>query len=209
MSQWVENALVHAQIDQAELARRLSERLRPGYDRSKVNKMALDKRRVSGDEMLAIETITNFPIPAALRNQSMDEKPTKKVVSVPLLDFVTAGKLKAPSSQIPIEDARMLVFSDLGRGDWFALELEVDADSMDRISPPGSIVVVNKSDRELRSGKCYIFAVEGEVTYKMWQEGDPPYLAPHSTNPLHRPRFVRRKRDLEVIGRVRRTVFDL
>lgn len=134
-----------------------------------------------------------------------------KVVRVPLLDSVTAGKLKTPSSQIPVEDVPLLAFADLGRGDWFALKVEDkgDGDSMDRISPPGSIVVVNRADRELRNGKCYIFSIEGETTYKMWQEGEPPYLAPYSTNPMHKPVFVKRKRDFEVIGRVKRTVLDL
>lgn len=132
-----------------------------------------------------------------------------KVQSIPLLDTVTAGKLKTPSSQIPVEDVPLLAFADLGRGDYFALKIEDDADSMDRISPPGSILVVNKADRELRSGRCYIFSIDGETTYKMWQDGDPSYLAPFSTNPIHKPIFVKRKRDFDVIGRVKRTVLDL
>lgn len=132
-----------------------------------------------------------------------------KIISVPLLDQITAGKLKSPSSQIPVETVPLLAFADLGRGDFFALKVESDADSMDRISPPGSVVVVNKADRELRPGRCYIFSIDGETTYKMWQEGDPSYLAPYSTNPIHKPIFIKRKRDLEVIGRVKRTVLDL
>lgn len=141
--------------------------------------------------------------------QDRPTKGQKRVISVPLLDTITAGKLKAPSSQIPVEDVPLLAFADLGRGDWFALKLEQDADSMDRLSPPGSVLVVNKADRELRHGRCYIFSVEGETTYKMWQDGDPAYMAPFSTNPLHKPVFIRRKRDFDVIGRVKRTVLDL
>lgn len=136
-------------------------------------------------------------------------KGLKRMLSVPLLDTVTAGKLKTPSSQIPVEDVPLLAFADLGRGEFFALRLEDDADSMDRLSPPRSILVVNKADRELRSGRCYIFSIDGETTYKMWQDGEPPYLAPYSTNPIHKPVFIRRKRDFDVIGRVKRTVLDL
>lgn len=142
--------------------------------------------------------------PAARR-----ERGSAKLQPVPLLDTVSAGKLKTPSSQIPVEDVPLLAFADLGRGDFFALRLEDDADSMDRLSPPGSILVVNKADRELRSGRCYIFSIDGETTYKMWQDGDPAYLAPCSTNPSHKPIFVKRKRDFDVIGRVKRTVLDL
>lgn len=198
----------HSGMSQSDLARRLSERLRTDFDRSKVNKIALGKRKVSADEMLSIEEITDFPAPATLRKPEPVEK-GPKVAKVPLLDTVTAGKLKTPSSQIPVEDVPLLAFADLGRGEFFALRLEDDADSMDRLSPPGSILVVNKADRELRHGRCYIFSIDGETTYKMWQDGDPPYLAPYSTNPSHKPVFIRRKRDFDVIGRVKRTVLDL
>ena len=101
----------------------------------------------------------------------------------------------------------MLAFADLGPGDWFALT--VKGTSMDRLSPDGSIVVVNRRDKVLVSGRCYIFAIEGETTYKRWQGGEPPYLDPFSTDPIHKPVFIRRKRDFEVIGRVKRTVLDL
>jgi SOS-response transcriptional repressor LexA len=129
-----------------------------------------------------------------------------KLVMVPLLDRVTAGRLRSPASQIPIEDVPLLAFADLGRGEYFALA--VDGDSMDRYSPEGSIIVVNRADRSLVNGRCYVFAVKGETTYKMWQGGTNPHLAPFSTNPLNKPVFFK-QRDLEVIGRVKRTILDL
>ncbi|WP_209311889.1 S24 family peptidase [Bradyrhizobium frederickii] len=129
-----------------------------------------------------------------------------KLVMVPLLDRVTAGRLRSPSSQIPIDDVPLLAFADLGRGEFFALS--VDGDSMDRYSPEGSIIVVNKAERSLVNGRCYIFSVKGETTYKMWQGGPNPHLAPFSTNPLNKPVFFK-PRDLEVIGRVKRTILDL
>lgn len=143
--------------------------------------------------------------------QDRPVKGQKRLTSVPLLDRVTAGRLRSPVSQLDIEDWPLLAFTDLGRGDWFALKVEQkdDGDSMDRISPPGSVIIVNQADKELISGKCYIFSIDGATTYKMWQDGDPPYMAPYSTNPEHKPIFVKRKRDFEVIGRVKRTVLDL
>lgn len=129
-----------------------------------------------------------------------------KLTMVPLLDRVTAGRLRSPASQIPIEDVPLLAFADLGRGEYFALT--VDGDSMDRYSPEGSIIVINKADRSLVNGRCYVFSVKGETTYKMWQGGTNPHLAPFSTNPLNKPVFFK-PRDLEVIGRVKRTILDL
>jgi SOS-response transcriptional repressor LexA len=132
-----------------------------------------------------------------------------KITRVPLLDSVSAGKHKTPATPIPEDEIMWLSFSDLGRGDYFALQLENDADSMDRISPPNSVIVIDKADRELRNGKYYVFSIDGETTYKMWQDGEPPYLAPYSTNPAHRPIFIKRRRGFDVIGRVKRTVLDL
>jgi transcriptional regulator with XRE-family HTH domain len=127
---------------------------------------------------------------------------------IPLLDTVTAGKLRAPSSQIPVEDVPLLAFADLGRGEFFALT--VQGDSMDRISPDGSVIVVNQADRTLVSGKAYVISQRGEATFKLWRP-DPPRFSPHSTNPVHEPIFVKSKTDAEkmVVGRVKRSVLDL
>ncbi len=129
-----------------------------------------------------------------------------RITMVPLLDRVTAGRLRSPSSQIPVEDVPLLAFADLGRGEFFALEVE--GDSMDRYSPDGSVIVVNKAERDLVNGRCYVFSLNGETTYKMWQGGAVPYLSPFSTNSSNKPIFFK-KRDLEVIGRVKRTLLDL
>lgn len=129
-----------------------------------------------------------------------------KLTMVPLLDRVTAGRLKSPSSQIPVEDVPLLAFADLGRGEFFALTVE--GDSMDRYSPEGSTIIVNKADRHLLNGRCYVFSLKGETTYKMWQGGENPHLAPYSTNPANKPLFFK-KSDIEVIGRVKRTSLDL
>lgn len=129
------------------------------------------------------------------------------VARVPLLSWVNAGKYADATSQIPVEDVPLLAFADLGRGDFIALK--VQGDSMDRISPDGSTVVVNRADKTLVAGKPYIFSWRGETTYKLWQPETPPYLQPYSTNPSHKPIFVHRKRDLEVVGRVKVTVLHL
>lgn len=133
--------------------------------------------------------------------------PETDITHVPLLDEVQAGRLARPSSQLPAEDIPLLAFADLGSGEFFALR--VTGTSMDRVSPEGSVIVVNRKDKTLISGRYYVFGVGGKTTYKRWQGGDPPYLEPYSTDAIHKPMFVKRKKDFEVIGRVRRTVLDL
>jgi SOS-response transcriptional repressor LexA len=195
LNQWVASAVKIAG-GQAELARRITKELRRNVDRAAVNKMIAGDRSVAADELLAIEATTGLSIPSP-------NVPAK----VPLIDWVRAGRFTESKSQIPIEDVPLLAFADLGRGDFFALKVE--GGSMDRVSPEGSIIVVDKSDRVLVSGKCYVFSVRGETTYKRWHAGPPPYLDPNSSDQIYKPIFVKRKRDLEVIGRVRRTVLDL
>jgi SOS-response transcriptional repressor LexA len=125
---------------------------------------------------------------------------------VPLLSWVSAGRLAEATAPLPVQDVPLLAFADLGRGDFFALK--VQGDSMDRISPDGSIVVIDRADRQLVSGRFYVFSLKGDATYKMWRP-DPPRLAPFSTNPMNEPHFVKGKRDFAVVGRVKRTVLDL
>lgn len=202
--QWVESAMSHSNMGQSDLARALETRLRTEFDRSKVYKIVSGQRKVSAEEMLAIEEITGFPAPAAVRGE-----PAKaKIAQIPLLDTVTAGKLKGSANQIPVTDVPLLAFADLGRGDFFALKVE--GDSMDRVSPDGSVIVINQADRTLVSGKAYVVSQRGEATFKLWRS-DPPRFAPYSTNPAHEPIFVKSKSDAErmVVGRVKRTVLDL
>jgi SOS-response transcriptional repressor LexA len=132
--------------------------------------------------------------------------PLADVRVVPLVSWVSAGKLADANSQIPVEDLPLFAFADLGRGDFFALR--VVGDSMDRISPEDSIIIIDRDDQKPVPGKYYVFSVRGETTYKQWN-ADPECLLPLSTNASHKPFFIKRKKDLEVVGRVRRTVLDL
>lgn len=103
----------HSSMGQSDLARALETRLRTEFDRSKVYKIVSGQRKVSAEEMLAIEEVTNFPAPASVRSE-----PAKaKIEQIPLLDVVTAGKLKGSTSQIPVADMPLLAFADLGRGE--------------------------------------------------------------------------------------------
>jgi SOS-response transcriptional repressor LexA len=130
----------------------------------------------------------------------------RDVAAVPLLAWVSAGNLVSSESQIPVEDVPLLAFADLGRGEFFALKVE--GDSMDRLSPDGSIIIVNRAERELLPGRYYVFSLRGETTFKRWQP-EPPRLEPYSTNPANQTLFIKRSKDLEVVGRVKRTVLDL
>lgn len=128
----------------------------------------------------------------------------KRVLRVQVIEWVQAGN---PSeAAFSSQDDGDVLLADLGRGDFFATR--VVGDSMDRVSPEGSIIVVNRADREVVTGRHYIFSIKGETTYKTWHAGNPPMLKPFSTNLSHDPIFFRKK-DFEVVGRVVRSIIDL
>lgn len=131
----------------------------------------------------------------------------RKLQWAPLLDNVQAGKLASPMSQIPADQARKIAVSGISGAEIFALKVE--GTSMDKVSPEGSIIIVDRSDRALIKGKFYVFYVMGDTTYKRWQ-ADPDYLEPYTNDTdQHKPLYISKKRDMEVIGRVKRTILDL
>lgn len=134
------------------------------------------------------------------------ERPHKprEVRTVPVIAWVAAGSLGAVTSQIP-EGTETIEISGLEPGDYFATR--VSGDSMDRLSPPGSLILVNRAEREAIRGRRYIFSHRGETTYKRF-ESNPRRLVPESTNPMHEPIFPNSEEEWSVIGRVRMTIFD-
>lgn len=130
-------------------------------------------------------------------------------VRVPLISWVSAGALITPDAVIDIENARMLLVADIDpAGDWVALE--VDGTSMDRISPPGSHILVNMRDRRLVANACYVIMDDetGEATYKRFRPS-PERFEPVSTFPEHETLFVPPTGSPRILGRVRRTILDL
>lgn len=126
--------------------------------------------------------------------------------SIPLISWVQAGELRTPDQVLDITDAKLVPMAGLpASGDWFALQ--VQGDSMDRISPPDSIIAVNRRDRRLVSNACYVIGDgEGGATYKRFRS-DPMRFEPVSVNPAHEALFP--DQEPTIIGRVKRTILDM
>ncbi|MCP4375822.1 MAG: phage repressor protein [bacterium] len=128
---------------------------------------------------------------------------------VPLLSWISAGNLAQTRSMSYQDEALEMLRWDLSeKGDWFALRVE--GDSMDRISPPDSIIFVNRKDKRLVANACYVIAdrESGEATYKRYRP-DPARWEPVSTNPSHEPLYVSEDNQPQVIGRVRKSVLAM
>lgn len=197
MDEWVQEALQYSGLSQSELARRLTIELGRAIDRAAVNKMTKGTRRISGDELIAIESITAHPAPTTRAGN---------IALVPQISWVSASEMRA-EAPVSIRDAESFIaVPELPNGKWIALE--VQGDSMDRVSPDGSIIFVNCSEQNLVNGKFYVFADVDDhgTTYKRYRS-NPDRFVPYSTNPDHEPIYP--EGDFRVIGRVRRTHKDL
>lgn len=197
MDLWLKDALAHSDLSQAELARRLTEKLRKNIDRAAVNKMTLGKREISGKEMLAIEEITGWEAPTARE---------AKIDIIPKLSWVSAGRLVVGEA-VRAEDADGFVaVADLPIGKWAALE--VRGDSMDRVAPDGALILVDFADTHLIDGKFYVFKCEEDhgTSFKRYR-ARPDRFVPYSTNPEHEPFYP--DGPCQILGRAWRVVTDL
>lgn len=203
LADWLRGALESADISGAELARRLTRRLGRSIDRAAVNKMMMTRatartkpRDISAEEMMAIAEITGVAPPAEAGIFTQQ---------IPLVSWVSAGALELADQFGPTQDLRRFAVSDLPPGDWIALE--VNGDSMDRISPPGSIIFVNRRETSLIPNACYVLmSEEGEATYKRYRPA-PDRFEPVSINTEHEPLYP--EGPIKIIGRVRRSVLPM
>ncbi len=125
-------------------------------------------------------------------------------MSVPYLAWVSAGAMIG--DDIADEALGYIRVADSpASGDWIALK--VSGESIDRISPPDSIIFVDRSDRNLVSNGFYVISdVEGNATYKRYRSG-PMRFEPVSSNPRHETIFP--DNDPIVVGRVRCTILNM
>jgi phage repressor protein C with HTH and peptisase S24 domain len=101
----------------------------------------------------------------------------------------------------------MIEAADLPPGDWIALE--VKGDSMDRISPPESVIFVNRSERRLVPNACYIIQDgEGGATYKRYRQS-PVRFEPVSTNSAHEAIYPDGDNMPIIFGRVYRSMINM
>lgn len=132
------------------------------------------------------------------------------IVVAPLVSWVSAGQLETPEhpSFDPESPPERRPAAGLDPdGNWIALK--VKGDSMDRISPPDSIVFVNLKDRRLVANACYVIQeLDGGSSYKRYRPSPARWEAV-STNKKHKPYLVKGDRGPLIIGRVKRTVLDL
>jgi SOS-response transcriptional repressor LexA len=130
-----------------------------------------------------------------------DVRPT--VTDVPMVSLVSAGQFVDNVHEL--SDLPTIPAINLPEGDWIAMR--VDGPSMNKISPPDSIIFVNTRDKRLVSNGCYIIADEtGAATYKRYRPNEHPPFQPASYEEVEPPRL---EGAIKVIGRVKRSIIEM
>lgn len=127
-------------------------------------------------------------------------------IIMPVISWVSAGQVSDIGQIEEFGDLERITVSGLPSGEYFATD--VKGDSMDRVSPEGSRIIVKVDDRDPIAGGYYLFSLHGETTYKRFYDKPVPRLEPYSLNPNHRPIFLMED-GWTVIGRVTRSFIDL
>ncbi|WP_439710614.1 LexA family protein [Brucella anthropi] len=137
-------------------------------------------------------------------NEEGDLSPAA-IADVPLVSWVSAGELTHQDPVIDLDDYPTVPTVNLPEGNWIALRVE--GPSMNKISPPDSIIFVNLNDKRLVPNGCYVICDEtGKATYKRYRPGEEPQFQPASYENIQPPHL---EGAINVIGRVKRSIIDM
>lgn len=127
------------------------------------------------------------------------------VTDVPRVSWVSAGQLVEQAQVTDLTDYPTEPAIDLPDGEWICLE--VDGNSMNKISPPESLIFVNLKDKRLVTNGCYVVCDEtGAATYKRYRPNEDPPFQPASYEDVPAPQF---QGVVTVVGRVRRSIINM
>lgn len=130
-----------------------------------------------------------------------------QVRMIPLISWVAASAFTEMVPTRTIDALSYLTVGDLPSGDYFALS--VQGDSMDRVAPDKSRIIVNRHEMHLQHRKFFIFEDRGSTTFKRAMMKPRLRLEPYSTNPSHEAIFPENPEEIQVLGRVVRVIHDL
>lgn len=195
---WIVRHLTGRRGEKAQLARAI------GTTPDNVSKIIAGVRAVQPDEVPKVLKFFGYEVRPSSHHDDLPRSTAAQPVK--LISWVSAGQLVDQPSIDSFDDFPTIYAADLPPGRWIALR--VDGTSMNKLSPPESIVIVNLDDTRLVPGRCYVVADEtGAATYKAYDPSAEPQFQPRSyIENTPAPDFVGAVR---VLGRVHRTMLDM
>lgn len=123
--------------------------------------------------------------------------------SLPFLEWAEAGDYTAADKSV--EGGTLLGEHAWPRGTFVTRVVD---ESMNRLAPAGSYIVVDRTERMVSTGLCYLGVLDGELLFRRWLP-NPERAEPFSTDPGYQTEFMRPGRRWDIIGRVRRIFLDV
>ena len=121
-----------------------------------------------------------------------------EIFQAPLISWVQAGDFSEGNNPYENGDFESRVNTTHEKST--VLALRVLGESMDKVAPEGSIIIVDYADKDLIDGKFYVFRLnaEGETTFKRYR-ANPSRLEPYSSGEFE---TIFPSYDMVVVGRV-------
>jgi SOS-response transcriptional repressor LexA len=122
---------------------------------------------------------------------------------LPFVEWGEAGEYTAADKPVRTD-------TTLGEHNWpsGAFVTRVVDDAMSRLAPAGSYIVVDRTERMVSSGLCYLGVLDGQVIFRRWF-ANPERAEPYSLDASFQTEFLKPGRRWEIIGRVRRIFLDI
>ena len=121
------------------------------------------------------------------------------------VDWTDVGLFADPARPVPND-------RNLGEqcGHWPTgyLATRVADNAMNRLSPAGSYIVVDRGERTASEGLSYLANLDGVVMFRRWF-AHPERAEPFSSDPTFKIEYLNPGRSWQIIGRVRRTLLDI
>lgn len=156
LNTWLAEALQRSGVSQAELSRRLTERLGQSIDRAAVNKMVKGTRDISAAEMLEISKLLKHPLPRG----------AVEGLYVPIIGYVGAGSAVQPF------DGQ----GEIDQGPWIAIAnastvgVRVRGESMSGRADDGDLIYYderrNPPTPDMSGKLCVVGLADGRVLVK-------------------------------------------
>lgn len=200
MRDWITNRLKKIGETKASLGRALN------LPYARVHEVVKGTRELKVTELPTAAQFLKMPLPEFVELYTGIESQAIKrnMMTVPLVSWVSAGQLAEQEPVVSFDEYPPIETAGLPKGNWIALR--VSGDSMNKISPPDSIIFIDLDDRNLVPNALYVVAdEEGNATYKRYRPNETPPFQPASYHEVKPPAI---KGATNIIGRVRRSVID-
>jgi repressor LexA len=142
-------------------------------------------------------------IPPSIAGSAMLSVTREPIIKVPLISWVQASRYVEIYD--PYEPGDSEGDIDVPYGKDTLIALRVKGNSMNRVAPEGSIIIIDYADKTLISGKYYVVKQDAKATFKRYRT-NPDRFEPESTE---RHDTIFPEGPVEVVGRVVKVINDL